>query len=217
MLLSLANQTPATGPFLLRLRELRDTIEGLEPDPACPFVLSTIHASKGLEYDRVVLIDAVDGTFPSDPFPHDDEGRSALEEERRLFYVGATRAKRELDLLCYEGKFGEPAGAGHTFIDQLLGEESPAAPEPQFNPQPKPKRAKVKPPAYESGPTPAQLAKRMEDFMAGAEVEHKQFGKGEILGRLGSIALIAFEDMDEVKRVDLATCVKKGLIRPAGQ
>ena len=216
VLLSLANQTPATGPFLLRLQELRDTIEGMEPDPACPFVLSTIHASKGLEYDRVILIDAVDGTFPSDPFPHDDEGRGLLEEERRLFYVGATRAKRELDLLCYEGKFGEPAGAGHTFIDQLLGEEPPE-PEPQFNPQPKPKRAKAKPPAYESGPTPAQLARQQEDFMAGAEVVHTQFGKGEILGRLGSIALIAFEDIDDVKRVDLTTCLKKGLLRLAGQ
>ena len=206
VLLSLANQTPATGPFLLRLQELRETIEGMEPDLSCPFVLSTIHASKGLEYDRVILIDAVDGTFPSDPFPHDDEGRTALEEERRLFYVGATRAKRQLELLCYEGKFGEPAGAGHTFIDQLLGEEpSVPVPEPQFNPQPKPKRARAKPPAYESGPAPAQLAKQQEDFMAGAEVVHEKFGKGEILGRLGSIALIAFEDIDEVKRIELTT------------
>ena len=215
VLLSLANQTPVTGEFLLRLRELRDTIEGLEPGPACPFVLSTIHASKGLEYDRVILIDAVDGTFPSDPSPHDDEGRSALEEERRLFYVGATRAKRELDLLCYEGKFGEPATAAHTFIDQLLGEEPPAPklqPAPQFDP--KPKRAKR--PAHEGGPTLAQLAKQQEDFMAGAEVVHRQFGRGEILGRLGSIALIAFEDIDEVKRVDLTTCLKKGLLRLAG-
>ena len=217
VLRSLANQTPVTGEFLLRLRELKDTIEGMEPDLGCPFVLSTIHASKGLEYDRVILIDAVDGTFPSDPFPNDDEGRAALEEERRLFYVGATRAKRELDLLCYEGKFGEPANAAHTFISQLLGEEPPAAPEPQFDPQPKPKRAGAKWPAYEDGPTPAQLAKRMEDFMAGAEVVHKQFGKGEILGRLGNIALIAFEDMDEVKRIELSTCLKKGLLRPAGQ
>ena len=215
VLLSLANQTPVTGEFLLRLRELKDTIEGMEPDPACPFVLSTIHASKGLEYDRVILIDAVDGTFPSDPLPHDDEGRTALEEERRLFYVGATRAKRELDLLCYEGKFGEPASAAHTFIDQLLGEE-PTEPESQFTPQPKPKRAKAKPPAYESGPTPAQLAKQQEDFMAGAEVVHTQFGKGEILGRLGSIALIAFEDLDEVKRIELTTCLKKGLMKLAG-
>ena len=215
ILLSLANQTPVLGKFLLRLRELRGIVEAMPLRPECPLTLSTIHASKGLEYDRVILIDAVDGTFPSDPFPHDDEGRFALEEERRLFYVGATRAKRELDLLCYEGKFGEPAGAGRTFIGQLLGEEPPAAPEPQFNPQPKPKRASR--PAYEDGPTPAQLAKRMEDFMAGAEVVHKQFGKGEILGRLGNIALIAFEDMDETKRIELSTCLKKGLMKLAGQ
>ncbi|MDE6590110.1 MAG: ATP-dependent helicase, partial [Oscillospiraceae bacterium] len=173
VLLSLANQTPATGPFLLRLQELRETIETMEPDPSCPFVLSTIHASKGLEYERVILIDAVDGTFPSDPFPHDDEGRAALEEERRLFYVGTTRAKRQLELLCYEGKFGEPAGAGHTFIDQLLGEE-PFAPvsEPQFNPQPKPKRARAKPPAYENGPTPAQIEEWEEDYIAAVSYKH---------------------------------------------
>ena len=130
--------------------------------------------------------------------------------------MGATRAKRELDLLCYEGKFGEPAGAGHTFIHQLLGGEPPE-PEPQFSPQPKPKRAGAKRPAYDSGPTPAQLAKQQEDFMAGAEVVHQQFGRGEILGRVGAVALIAFEDIDEVKRIELTTCLKKGLIRLAGQ
>ena len=53
--------------------------------------------------------------------------------------------------------------------------------------------------------------------MAGTEVVHKVFGKGEILGRLGSVALIAFEDDEETKRIELATCVKKGLIRLAGQ
>ena len=214
VLLSLANQTPATGPFLLRLQELRETVEGIEPDPSCPFVLSTIHASKGLEYDRVILIDAVDGIFPSDPAPHDDEGLAALEEERRLFYVGATRAKRQLELLCYEGKFGEPVGAGYTFIDQLLGEEPPA-PEPQFNPQPKPKRATAKPPAYESGPTPAQIAEWEEDYIAGTEVIHKQFGQGCIVGRMGSIAVIVFDDYG-VKRVELPTCLRKGLIRLVG-
>ena len=51
--------------FLRGLEALRDTVETGGGDPACPFVLSTIHASKGLEYDRVFLIDAVDGIFPS--------------------------------------------------------------------------------------------------------------------------------------------------------
>ena len=214
VLLSLANQTPATGPFLLRLQELRETIESMEPDPSCPFVLSTIHASKGLEYDRVILIDAVDGLFPSDPFPHDDEGRIALEEERRLFYVGATRAKKQLEVLCYESRFGESMAAGRTFIDQLLGEE-PSAPEPKFNPQPKPKRAKVKPPAYESGPTTAQIEEWEDDYIAGAEVVHKQFGQGCVVGRTGSIAVIVFDDYG-VKRIELSTCLRKGLIRLAG-
>ena len=110
--------------------------------------------------------------------------------------------------------------AGRTFIDQLLGEEtivSEPQPASQFNPQPKPKKTKAKRLADEDAPTPAQLAKQQEDFMAGAEVVHKQFGKGEILGRLGSVALIAFEDIDDVKRVDLTTCLRKGLIRLAGQ
>lgn len=86
--------------FLRRLEALRDTVEAGGGDPACPFVLSTIHASKGLEYDRVFLIDAVDGIFPSvNPRKGNDlsdEERAALEEERRLFYVGATRARRQL-------------------------------------------------------------------------------------------------------------------------
>ena len=137
-----------------------------------------------------------------------------MEEERRLFYVGATRAKRQLELLCYEGKFGEPSGAGHTFIDQLLGEEPPAQ-EPQFSPQPKPKRAKAKPPAYESGPTPAQIAAWEKDYIAGTEVIHKQFGHGCIVSRMDSIAVIVFDDRG-VKRIELPICLRKGLIRLVG-
>lgn len=37
------------------------------------------------------------------------------------------------------------------------------------------------------------------------------------MGRLGSVALIAFEDLDEVKRIELTTCLRKGLIRLAGR
>ncbi|WP_099203039.1 ATP-dependent helicase [Miniphocaeibacter massiliensis] len=56
--------------------------------------ISTIHQSKGLEYDNVILIDLVDGEFPiySDKI-------SNIEEERRLFYVAITRAKKRLYLV----------------------------------------------------------------------------------------------------------------------
>ena len=56
-------------------------------------VLSTVHSAKGLEFDAVHVIHAADGNFPSDMALGSPEG---LEEERRLFYVAATRARRNL-------------------------------------------------------------------------------------------------------------------------
>ncbi len=56
-------------------------------------VLSTVHSAKGLEFDAVHVIHAADGNFPSDMALGSPEG---LEEERRLFYVAITRARRSL-------------------------------------------------------------------------------------------------------------------------
>jgi DNA helicase-2/ATP-dependent DNA helicase PcrA len=56
-------------------------------------VLSTVHSAKGLEFDAVHVIHAADGNFPSDMSTGSPEG---LEEERRLFYVAITRARRDL-------------------------------------------------------------------------------------------------------------------------
>ena len=56
-------------------------------------VLSTVHSAKGLEFDAVHVIHAADGNFPSDMSLGSPEG---LEEERRLFYVAVTRARRDL-------------------------------------------------------------------------------------------------------------------------
>jgi len=56
-------------------------------------VISTIHSAKGLEWDVVHLLSATDGNLPSDMALSTTDG---LEEERRLFYVGATRPRRRL-------------------------------------------------------------------------------------------------------------------------
>jgi len=58
-------------------------------------VLSTIHQAKGLEWETVFLINLADGAFPNERALKEDYGE---EEERRLFYVGITRAKRSLFL-----------------------------------------------------------------------------------------------------------------------
>lgn len=209
ILLALANQTPETNTFLLRLDELREVIEKKEPDPNCLFVLSTIHASKGLEYDRAFLMDVVDGLFSSvsEPEPGrtlSEEDQAALEEERRLFYVGATRAKYQLNVLCYGRKFGELSGTQSTFISQLLGEE----PKPAVHinpPQSKPL------PVWSSGPSSAQISAWEKDYIPGAWVVHKHFGAGQLESRVGSIATISFRDVG-VKKLDLPTCLRQGVI-----
>jgi DNA helicase-2/ATP-dependent DNA helicase PcrA len=57
--------------------------------------LSTVHQAKGLEFHTVFMIWLSDGMFPSS---RSFDTRENLEEERRLFYVGITRAKDELYL-----------------------------------------------------------------------------------------------------------------------
>ena len=59
--------------------------------------ISTIHSSKGLEYDNVFIIDLVDGEFPQKSVLNSFDEK-LLEEERRLFYVAMTRAKKRLFL-----------------------------------------------------------------------------------------------------------------------
>ncbi|WP_026566165.1 UvrD-helicase domain-containing protein [Bacillus sp. UNC41MFS5] len=73
--------------------------------------LSTIHRSKGLEYKTVYIIGAVDGSLPHDfaleAYRNGDF--TALEEERRLFYVAMTRAKDQLFISVPENRRGKKA------------------------------------------------------------------------------------------------------------
>lgn len=70
--------------------------------------LSTIHTAKGLEFENVYIIDLVDGEFPNssslESFHKGD--LDLLEEERRLFYVGMTRAKKHLTLITMNSMNG---------------------------------------------------------------------------------------------------------------
>jgi DNA helicase-2/ATP-dependent DNA helicase PcrA len=102
-LLHLARELDADdnfSPKTLRgyLREVEDRVQQNNP-PTMPVVtLATLHAAKGLEWDRVFLIGASEGQLPLT----NSAGEAVVDEERRLFYVGITRAKADLHI-SYRG------------------------------------------------------------------------------------------------------------------
>jgi DNA helicase-2/ATP-dependent DNA helicase PcrA len=93
-----------------------EAAEGAE-DTGGRVVLSSVHQAKGLEWDVVFLIGMNDGKFPSaKALRHDDE-----EEERRLFYVGATRARETL-YLCYPVTADDWQNTGLMRPSRFIGE-----------------------------------------------------------------------------------------------
>lgn len=113
-----ANEASALS-LVEHLQELSVLIKEKTYNPDCKFILSTIHSSKGLEYDRVYLMDAKDGIFPEKVIKNrsqaSKEELNVYEEERRLYYVGVTRAKNNLCIFSFKD--------GATFSRELFGQD----------------------------------------------------------------------------------------------
>ncbi|WP_410772163.1 ATP-dependent helicase [Fontibacillus sp. BL9] len=148
--------------------------------------LSTFHSAKGLEFDKVYMIDLVDGIIPSsEDIKKNAAGDEALMEEAvRLFYVGMTRAKSHLELLTYQDRDGEKV-AESRFVSHIRS---------------------IVQPAPEGGDRAGVAAA----FLAGDQVRHRVFGQGEVRSRHGDLIDIAFEQ--GVKTLSVQTCVEMGLL-----
>ncbi len=87
--------------------------EAIEKDDE-KLILSTIHSTKGLEWHTVFIIQLLDGFLPSS---YSLESLESIEEERRLFYVACTRAKKGLFLLSPHFSFSNFSGERFSFSE----------------------------------------------------------------------------------------------------
>ncbi|MET7769651.1 ATP-dependent DNA helicase UvrD2 [Nocardia sp. NPDC005366] len=114
------------------LRELAARAEARHPPTVQGVTLASLHAAKGLEWDAVFLVGLADGTLPIAHVLADDGSVAdfaALEEERRLLYVGVTRAREYLRL---SWALARTEGARRTrrrsrFLNGVVPDDSPAS------------------------------------------------------------------------------------------
>lgn len=122
ILKSIAERCQTIPLFLQRIEQLQQLLEkGQCADYREGVTLSTIHSSKGLEYDAVLMVDLTEDEIPGTravEMVSRKQDFSMLEEERRLFYVGMTRAREYLYLVSPVSKNGEKI-ASSTFIDEV--------------------------------------------------------------------------------------------------
>ena len=208
--------------LLERLEELRMIIQEKVSDKDCPFILSTMHASKGLEYDTVYLLDVMDGILPekvlANPRTASKEELETYEEERRLFYVGVTRAKNQLNVFTTN----KPS----KFCSELLGKRNLR--ENQQKEYAGIKKWGDYSPAgtygikgngmyhgygtwHGSQKQPGKSYQELADALGeGMIVKHKKFGEGVVVDMEGEHIRIQFGD--NVKNMDLKVLARLGML-----
>ena len=203
---NIAAKTFDNKSFLERIGKLQEIMEtyGINESKV---TLSTVHSSKGLEFDIVILIDAIDGQFPSSEsirLKDEEEDASLYEEETRLFYVGITRARKEL-ITVSSGKFYGQQIKMSRFIDNLkprvVQQQQTSYVQDTTGYKPYIRHTKDK----------ATVEKEIRNYKVGTKICHNTFGVGVITSISGETAEIMF-NKSGYKRLDLKMCVKAGII-----
>lgn len=249
VLRALARNEESPRRLVERLAELQEIIKEKENDPKCKFILSTIHASKGLEYDTVYLMDVIDGIFPEggpeqgkqagekgrdsrclsgwgiggkdtggkrygDSMPGSmradaDSDLEAYEEERRLFYVGVTRAKERLLVFTVNRKsiFAKELVQG---VMPALSGQSREGADLRIGAV-KAVHVGVRIGKERNAFSKEAFAQFCEALGEGLIVVHKKFGKGVVAEMEENWVIIRFEERE--RRFELKTLFENNLLK----
>ena len=176
----LGAQEPTPRRLLQRLTELRTIVQEHVTPPGCKFLLSTIHSAKGLEYDRVILLDVLDGILPAKPelCCRTPAETRQYEEDRRLFYVAMTRARQELVLF-------DCTAERSSFVQEVLS----GLPGHRSRPDTVPAGHRPAPAAARKPLPPVDMA---AITAVGARVRHAVFGPGTVESAEGGRVTVRF-------------------------
>jgi DNA helicase-2/ATP-dependent DNA helicase PcrA len=189
----IAKRTNSLTDFLLRLDELKKIIYHASSNKN-PFALKllTMHASKGLEFDHVFIIDVDHHVFPS-KYAQDlvlQNDLTMFEEERRLFYVALSRAKSHLSLVHTKFKNGQYNKASEFVKDYIssAGQQLLTS-------------------AYSTDKKDVDV---MNGFQVGDKLLHTSFGIGILVDITGDRIMIEFKDV--TKTLSASICLDSKII-----
>ena len=184
---------PTLSGFLEEVALVAD-IDSLDED-ASYVVLMTLHSAKGLEFPNVYLAGMEDGLFPSYMSITADDSEAEIEEERRLCYVGITRAKEHLSMTGARMRMvrGETQFHGISrFVKEipqeyLKGNTWEPKPKVDFSSQTtrKPRQSMKSTPlaaqTYQAKNFGTKIQKNPLDYTEGDRVKHMKFGEGTVV------------------------------------
>lgn len=209
---ALAREEADLRRLLLRAEALPGLVEAQGAQAAqaagARVFLSTIHAAKGLEYDEVVLVDAMEGVLPprGSGAARVPETRAQLEEETRLMYVAATRARERFTVPTAARAFGAER-AESRYVSRLLDERTERA-----QAAPRGNAAGAQFPARPLARRPADADLGAEGIRPGARVVHRVFGEGEVLS-VGPRSQMRVRFSDGERLLDAQVCLRAGVLR----
>ncbi|HWI49688.1 MAG TPA: ATP-dependent helicase [Rummeliibacillus sp.] len=202
----IAKELPSLEAFAHRLKEIEQLMRTSKKYKGQNVItLSTLHSAKGLEYDRVYMIDLIEGILPNneDIKEYEVGNIEEMEEATRLFYVGMTRARHHLELLTYNVRSGAHVKESR-FVQNV---RKIIAPEENQKPIVK---KKTKQPKFR--PMQDHAITDEAELNLGMRVEHHLYGAGQITSLLPDSIEIDFESVGS-KKFMLDFCLIHGYLK----